>query len=555
MSENRKPTTRYQGQRPPKRRHLSPPTPSTPVPRQSAPKQPVETPKEDLPVKLKDSQGLPTQVEKQDLTLSNTDFQTIAESGVLAASIQQSRQRWMTDGVFERYWMRPSKKKGPADAPNPAKETMVKLGTCSMIIEPHVFETTLYTVREPQSVFMPSQLPPPPLQTPTSSTYNPYQDHKTYQQPAQSSYSHSPYPQYHPEYPPTSSSLKLPPFREGFGQFSPAGPPMYHKSALPKPIERSQSMVTSPPPPPPPPPQNIGPDTSTSEGEKPTDPVIQMLATRAATDHNLKALMKIVASGHASQEQLRDFQNHIDELNNLIRSQNGPEGPAPEPVSRLPPGPPPTQQPQTYPGSLNPPRLPQTPVKASSVPYNNIPPASNPIKAEPPNPSPYFSHLAPPPKPVSPKPDVVSIVFDLGPNGDRFTFPRFSILEFLPGRTQVIASFLVIRKGSAAAAAAAPGDYNKNLTYYEPVTIRLSVANPKILEPLTRVVAPPEEVKKYMNGVFDKMSPAKPAYLVTRLPRREAHGGVEVKEAPALRSSDVVQRLYSPPNALVPLAA
>ncbi|KAL8682622.1 MAG: hypothetical protein Q9186_001309 [Xanthomendoza sp. 1 TL-2023] len=553
MAENRKPTTRYQGQRPPKRRQLSPPTPSTPLPKQPAPKQPVETPKEDLPVKLKESQSLPTRTEKQHPTLSNADFQTIAESGVLAASIQQSRQRWMTDGIFDRYWMRPSKKKGPADTPNPAKETMVKLGICSMIIEPHVFETTLYTVREPQSVFMPSQVPHPTFQTPAKSAYNPYQDHKTYQQQPQSSYGPGSYPQYHPQYPPTSSSLTLPPFREGFGHFSPSGPPMYHTSAAPRPIEPSQSRVIAPPPPPPQNPQNPEPDTSLNEGEKPTDPVIQMLATRAATDHNLKALMKVVASGHASQEQLRDFQNHIDELNNLIKGQKGPEGPAPDQSSSLPSRASPTQQPQTYPAALNPSPLPQTPVHVSSTPYNNLPHASSHIKAEPPTPTPQFSHLAPPAKPVSPKPDVVSIVFDLGPNGDRFTFPRFSILEFLPGRTQVIASFLVIRKGSAAATAA-PGDYNKNLTYYEPVTIRLSVANPKILEPLTRVVAPPEEVKKYMNGVFDKMSPAKPAFLVTRLPRGKEHGEVEVKEAPALMNSGIVQTLYPPPNALVPLA-
>ncbi|KAL9616248.1 MAG: hypothetical protein Q9204_008596 [Flavoplaca sp. TL-2023a] len=174
------------------------------------------------------------------------------------------------------------------------------------------------------------------------------------------------------------------------------------------------------------------------------------------------------------------------------------------------------------------------------------------IKAEPPSQSPYFSHLAPPPKPTSPKPDVISVVFDFSPNGDRFTFPRFSILEYLPGRTQVIASFLVIRKGSAAASA--PGEYNRNLTYYQPVTIRLLAANPKILEPLSRVVAPPEEVRKYMNGIFDKMSPAKPAYLVLRLPRAKGDEEAETSEAPVQMSTGLVKRFYSPPNSLVPLA-
>ncbi|KAI4272321.1 MAG: hypothetical protein L6R38_006646 [Xanthoria sp. 2 TBL-2021] len=547
MSEKRKPTTRYQGQRPPKRRQLSSPTPPTPAPKQPAPRQAVENAKEELPVKLKESQSLPTRTEVQDPHLPDVDFQSIAESGVLALSIQQSRQRWMTDGIFDRYWTRPTKKKGATEPPNPAKETMVKLGVCSMIIDPHVFEATLYTVREIQSVFMPSQIPPPLPSAPANPAYNPYQDHKTYQQQTQSSYSHGIYPQYHPQYPPNTSNLTLPPFREGFGQYSPSGPSIYHSAASPRPVERDQTRGTAPPPTPP----NHGPDPSAIDGEKPTDPVIQMLATRAASDHNLKALMKVVASGHASQEQLRDFQNHIDELNNLIKSQKGPNEPAPDQEPRPQP-PPPIQQPQNYSAAPRPPPLPQTPAPASSSPYNSLPPISAHIKAEPPTQSPYFSHLAPPPKPVSPKPDVISLVFDFSPNGDRFTFPRFSILEFLPGRTQVIASFLVIRKGSAAASA--PGEYNRNLTYYQPVTIRLSAANPKVLEPLTRVVAPSEEVRKYMNGIFDKMSPAKPAYLVTRLPRGKGDGEVEANEPPVQMSAELVKRLYSPPNSLVPLS-
>ncbi len=416
-----------------------------------------------------------------------------------------------------------------------------------MIIDPHVFEATLYTVRENQSVFMPSHIPSPLPSAPANPTYNPYQDHKTYQQQTQNLYGHGTYPQYHPQYPPNSSSLTLPPFRDGFGQFSPSGPSMYHNSVPPRPIEPISSRGTDPPPPLP----NTGADNSAIDGEKPTDPVIQMLATRAASDHNLKALMKVVASGHASQDQLRDFQNHIDELNSLIRSQKGPEELASDQEPRPQP-PPPVQQPQTYLAAPKPSPLPQAPVQVSSTPYTSLPSISAHIKAEPPSQSPFFSHLAPPPKPSSPKPDIVSIVFDFSPNGDRFTFPRFSILEYLPGRTQVIASFLVIRKGSAAAAA--PGEYNKNLTYYQPVTIRLSAASPKVLEPLAKVVAPPEEVRRYMNGVFDKMNAAKPAYLVTRLPRGKDDGEVEFKEAPMQTSAGVVKRFYSPPNTIVPLA-
>jgi hypothetical protein len=48
------------------------------------------------------------------------------------------------------------------------------------------------------------------------------------------------------------------------------------------------------------------------------DPVIPMLAKSASSDPELKALMKVVASGNATQDQLRVFQGHIDEVTKII---------------------------------------------------------------------------------------------------------------------------------------------------------------------------------------------------------------------------------------------
>ncbi|KAL9009187.1 MAG: hypothetical protein Q9173_005763 [Seirophora scorigena] len=519
MSEKRKPTTRYQGERPPKRRHLSPPSPP-PVPKQTSHRQLANPPKEKLPVKLKETHALPTQGKRQSIDLSNHDYQNIAESGVLAASIHQSRQRWVTDGIFDRYWTRPSKKKGPMDTQNPAKETMTRHGTCSMIIEPHVFETTLYTVKDHQSSFASSQLttrPPPP---PPNPTYNPYQDHKTYQSQMHTSYSRGNYPQHYPQYMSSSPNLTLPPFGEGFAHFSSHGLPSYHVAVPPpRPVERSQSREIV---------MHNEAEAAVDESEKPTDPVIQMLATRAASDHKLKALMKIVASGHASQDQLREFQNHIDELNRLIKIRDNATRPDLDQQTRAPPS-----QSQIYSATSSPP-LPQPPLQVSSTPCNPLPPAPVPIKAEPQLLTQPSSNIPQPPKPqaastIPYKPEVTSIVFEFSSSGDRFLFPRFSILEFLHGGMQVLASFLVIRKGSATSC----GEYNKTTSYYQPVTIRLSTSNPKLLEPLTRVVAPPEEVTQFMNGIFEKMSPAKPAYLVTRLPRAKEDDDAGMEEAPA----------------------
>ncbi len=92
-----------------------------------------------------------------------------------------------------------------------------------------------------------------------------------------------------------------------------------------------------------------------------------------------------------------------------------------------------------------------------------------------------------------------------GASGDRYLFPKFSILEYVPTTSgqQVIASFLIVRKGSVS-------DYggNPELDYYQPVTIRLFAANHRHLESLAKVVAPLEEVRWYMDDIMNNMTRA-----------------------------------------------
>jgi hypothetical protein len=45
------------------------------------------------------------------------------------------------------------------------------------------------------------------------------------------------------------------------------------------------------------------------------DPLI-LLAERAATDPEVKSLMRVVANGEATQDQLKNHQSHIDQLTN-----------------------------------------------------------------------------------------------------------------------------------------------------------------------------------------------------------------------------------------------
>ena len=468
----------------------------------------------------------------------------IYRSGVLAASLQKSREAWLTKGLFERYWAKPSKKRDLSDTPNPVKETMTRLGSCSMIIDPHVFDVTLYTVKD-----IPPNYPPVPTQPPSISApqYNPFPQARPLGQPNHNM-SHT--PNQHTN----SSHPTLPPFREGFGSFGPHGPPpLYHPPASnPRPVQ-PPTPATIPKPLSLPRTGTASHEVSQSEGSEPQgDPVIQMLATRAANDVDLKALMKIVASGKASQKQLREFQDHIDELNSILKSQKSPpsafglDGSSDRliqpPGSLYPPNPP--YHTNKTDGIVNQ----KTSGALPSMASQNLPP----IKLESLSQSYSMAATAPTTRfPAGSRTDINGVVFDFGGTGDRFSIPRFSILEYLYGGTQVIISFIVIRPGNTAAS----GNYKGTMNYYQPVTIRLTTLHPKILEPLARVVATPDEVRSYMNNYFDRLSPAETVYLATRLPRAAGTENGEQQEAAPESNAPLIKLVYSPPSSIMPLAA
>lgn len=540
--DKRRLSTRNRGEPPMKKRALTPPAPPRAPLLPSIPPQPAEPMEEGLPFRLKDPRLLPTLSEPQDASLSTHAYQTISESGVLAASIEQSRQKWLKEGVFERYWEKPTKKKPMCEAPNPPKETMAKLGACSLIIEPHVFEITLYTVKDNPVAYAPIQ--PPPLSSPQ---YNPFATAATF---PPYNYNNAPTPpRYQGQQHALSSQTTLPPFREGFAQFGPQGPSAINHTPLlaaapvvaPQPPSLSMARSTS---------QQGGSQDQKDEPRQ--DPVIQMLATRAASDHGLKTLMKVVASGQASQTQLKDFQDHIDELNTILKTQ-------PKLAETLQddhrPQPPPGGG-QEYASRVV---VPTSTPDSSWTQIPSVAPYSNPhaqvpsIKTEPSSKTQPFTGTPASSKPAYTvhKPEINSIVFDFGGTGDRFSFPRFSILEYLYGGTQVIVSFLMIRRGSTAK----PGKYKDTKSYYQPVTMRLTTAHTRILEPLAKTVAPPEEVRRYMESVFDKMSPAETVFLATRLPRAQDAEAPQKPDLVPQPDPQVVRAVYPPPNSIMPLAA
>ncbi|KAI9641048.1 hypothetical protein NHQ30_010476 [Ciborinia camelliae] len=478
-----------------KKRTATPPdrsTPATPQPQSTTP-QPVE---ETLPKSIVAGMPLPTVDEPQSENLSSKDFQSISESGVLAESLQRSRQKWVSEGIFEKYWTKPTKKKGVPAEPlnNPGKDTMTKLGTCQITIEPHVFDATMYAIKEPKSAFQPAQqqqqmsrpiiqygppngvMPPPaPIQAPSPVQQKPVQATQPTKQMIAPNNSA-------PTAPMVSTPLsasQAPPMTSA--PMSGQGPNNSNTN-FPQPPSTVSSAQPAPP----------------AQSNKSADLVIQMLAERAATDADLKGLMRIVANGEASAVELRKFQNHIDELNQLIKARQPAAQSSLNTNSQPPPTPPPTAQPN---GPQN------TPVVNKPTP----PPTPTPAPAPPQQPQALRSKgpVAPP------KPDISGVVFEFhGGNGDRYLFPKYSILDYLPGG-HVIASFLIVRKGSSSDSPS----YDPQLDYYQPVTIRLYTHQGKQLDSLQRVVASPDEVRRYMDDIMDNMTRAEYVLLAMRLPK------------------------------------
>lgn len=408
---------------------------------------------------------------------------------------------------------------------------------CSITIEPHVFEATLYAVKEPHPV----------LALPKSQASNPPPDmryssfsHVAIYPPTPRSMTTGEYPQNHTHRraSPPQPKLALPK-----ADLGPRELPLYHKpSSSPNTGYLSHGIhgATGR--------SNTRDEVFHVQEDKPsTDPVIQMLATRAASNPNLKALMKVVASGEATETELKDFQFHIDELNATLKTRTkfphdsrSPNLAAISPFSER------TNQSHASLPPLNIGPIPSLPgTQAHPIPQTER------FKQEP-LPA-IFSPYAQVPKPkvnVPCKSDITGVVFDIGGVGDRYLFPKLSILEFYPGGTQVIASFLVTRKGSEAASKG----YKNNTTYYQPITIRLSSLQPRVLEPLARIVAPPDEVRRHMDNIFDKAMRADNVFLATRLPRT-AQSLTEKDDPSGTTEQNILQTLYSPPNTLTPKRA
>lgn len=624
-----------------KKRTATPPDnrSATPV---AAPPPPVEEPAapppQPLPKSVQPGKPLPVVDEPQPESLSSKDYQSIPESGVAGESLQRSRQKWLSEGIFEKYWTKPTKRKGVVieEPNNPPKDSMSKLGPVTVTVEPHSFDAIMYAVKDPKP---PAPLPPqrpviqygpsngtmPPTSTSTPApTAPPTPRAAGAQSPAQPP----------ANTPTTQSAAKQDADRPG-PAVEPRAPevattPAVQQDASPTPAPSATQTAPLPttanlnpqappgqpsfPSRPPPPPSALPAvnGAPAPAGHPPgTDPIIAMLAHKATEDENLRDLMKRVAQGRAPKDELERFQAIIDQITAETKRQGSVQGPlahrlfvngrtvryfADEVRAILDIVL--TTNPRQTSADLRPPaksdplvvdlvkaaldepetrdivrriaedrpqfadatdlklildKLKQRLAAGSKEQQETASPSQGPASGTPasakPNgqtngtgagaaaaPQQALRSKGPPP---APKPEISAVVFEFaGGTGDRYLFPKFSILETIPSPDgmQLMASFLIVRKGSKSEYGGDP-----TLDYYQPVTVKLHSTSPKILDHLHRVVAPQEEVKRYMNDIMDTMTRAEYVLLAMRLPRdtsKDEKEGISEKDAPGKASSE-----------------
>lgn len=426
-----------------------------------------------LPPKVADNKPLSNLPAPQPSGLSDDEYHTIAASGVLAASIERSRLNWTCKGLFKRYWTKPQTGKNAKPPPpgNPDVKHMKAKGECRLRIEPHIFEAEVYVEEWPKQPAAPKHFAPAPSQTPYGAPVRP--PHK----------------------------LSLPQHK----------PPIPNGHAPAQPIQRSNTPIQSYAVQQPRAQSALG--TGSAQPEKKADPVISMLASRASSNAELKALMKEVATGNATQDQLKIFQRHIDELTGILSKQNGG---ADDPRSNALP----SSDSIQYDGPSDVKPQPQPPPLQAAPLSHQQTPQPRPVATTTHAPPAYHQQ----PTWTTPQPPVQTtfpVILDFskktpGATEDRFLFPQHSVLEALSPQ-HLLVSFMLIRYGRDATDSVG---LEPDTQYWQPVTMMVEVAysREEILNCIRRWVKPLEEVRKFMEETMKTCTRAPETYLAVRLP-------------------------------------
>ncbi|KAI0121143.1 hypothetical protein BJ170DRAFT_147300 [Xylariales sp. AK1849] len=216
-----------------------------------------------------------------------------------------------------------------------------------------------------------------------------------------------------------------------------------------------------------------------------SDALVILLVRKALEDHTTRNMVRRVAENKTKFSDTTDLKSILDKLKDLVPK----DAPKPQSTAAPPPA-----------------KTAEATVNGASATKPSATPKAAPASSQ------ALRSKGPPP---SLKLDMTAIVLEFsGGTGDRYLFPKYSMLEYQPGRHEVLASFLIVRKGSRSEYGGDPA-----MDYYQPVTVRISSPSGKHLENLARVVAPQDEVRRYMDDIMDNMTRAEYILLAMRLPR------------------------------------
>ncbi|KAK9322350.1 hypothetical protein V1517DRAFT_323530 [Lipomyces orientalis] len=101
---------------------------------------------DELPFSLRRVSGLLVHEQPTNYSLLD-DPVGFDKTEALAVSLQRSRRTWLTGCMFEKFWTRPQRGRKLADGQYNARDKMAKLCECKAQIGPHFFELRLFTVK------------------------------------------------------------------------------------------------------------------------------------------------------------------------------------------------------------------------------------------------------------------------------------------------------------------------------------------------------------------------------------------------------------------------
>lgn len=541
--------------------------------------------------------GIPVTEQIPDVSLLEEPL-SVKESFALSHSLAQSRNRWLSGAMFTKFWTRPPRGRKLAEGEVNAREKMTKLCECLMAIGPHIFDVKLFIVKdeskedgdkasvEPEDK---SQAPLEGAKEPTENEQPPQPQEQDAQQEQNSDVKLEPAPTEVVPRPASPQPASPPPAREPTPPEPNPPEPTPPAPASPEPVPEQTQVnhnpdldpaltgasnptgkpestpvntgnvprdTTPPPPTDPSLPADAASPNQPQDSQLPRSPTptaasvasnpnnmatIMKLQAIARIDRSLNSLMKIVASGNATPEQITAFQGYINgaramELEDIPRFFK----PVPDPDGPL--GLDPTGKGKgklKKDGGL---RKPGKPRGRTAGKYQKKTKDGEPKKKDPNKPK--NSYI---PKKLQKK---VTIVFEFKDNpADRYIVPKNSIIEILPTNEVLISFLLLFPEGGIsvkpATASLPPGnikikkeenqetaqaeqdpnaenpdDAGKRKLFY-PLTVTLRNMPVKSLPILERSVNKPPVVAEYMTETMKSRERAKNWWVWFQIDKRD----------------------------------